>query len=188
MWNKTKKDDLPVRPEPAQTAVPSSAREAIPTSAYPSRRPDEAVTRGGALIGKSLILTGKISGREDLVVDGRIEGDVDLPENKLTVGAGGHVQGGIRAREVVVYGTVHGNTEAVEKVEIKRNARVLGDMRTARPVIEEEAYFKGNIETVRVEPPKTAVQRAAPEAPVQPALPNATPAQIEPRHGEPRKG
>jgi cytoskeletal protein CcmA (bactofilin family) len=140
------------------------------------------------LIGKSLILTGKISGREDLLVDGRIEGDVDLPENKLTVGAGGHVQGSIRAREVVVFGTVHGNMEAVEKVEIKRNARVLGDMRTARPVIEEEAYFKGNIETVRAEPPKTGLQRAASEAPGQPALPAGAPAQIEPRSGEPRKG
>ena len=180
MWNKPKKDDLSARPEPAQTAAPSPAREAIPTSAYPSRRPDEAVTRGGALIGKSLILSGKISGREDLVVDGRIEGDVDLPENKLTVGAGGHVQGGIRAREVVVYGTVHGNTEAVEKVEIKR---------TARPVIEEESYFKGNIETVRAEAAKTAVPRPpVPEPPLQPALPNATPAQAEARPGEPRKG
>lgn len=189
MWNKQKKDDLPPRPEPAQTAVPGPAREAIPTSTYPSRRPDEAVTRGAALIGKSLVLTGKISGREDLVVDGRIEGDVELPENKLTVGAGGHVQGGIRAREVFVYGTVHGNMEAVEKVEIKRNARVLGDMRTARPVIEEEAYFKGNIETVRAEAPKVAVQRPpAPEPPVQPSLPNATPAQAEARPGEPRKG
>ena len=143
----------------------------------------------GALIGKSLILAGKISGREDLIVDGRIEGDVDLPENKLTVGAGGHVQGGIRAREVVVYGTVHGNMEAAEKVEIKRNARVLGDMRTARPVIEEEAYFKGNIETVRVEQPKLAAQRpAATEPPLQPALPNAAAAQVEVRPGEARKG
>lgn len=189
MWNKPKKDDQPPRPEPAQPAIPAPAREAIPTSTYPSRRPDEAVARGAALIGKSLVLTGKISGREDLVVDGRVEGDVELPENKLTVGAGGHVQGGIRAREVVVYGTVHGNMEAAEKVEIKRNARVLGDMRTARPVIEEEAYFKGNIETVRAEAPKAAVQRApAPEPPVQPALPNATLPHAEAKPGEPRKG
>jgi len=189
MWNKPKKEDLPPRPAPSPAAVPGSAGEAIPTSAYPSRRADEASARGGALIGKSLILTGKISGREDLIVDGRIEGDVDLPENKLTVGAGGHVQGGVRAREVAVYGTVHGNMEAAEKVEIKRNARVLGDMRTARPVIEEEAYFKGNIETVRAEHPKPAVQRpAAPEAAMQPALPNAVAVQAEARPGEPRKG
>jgi cytoskeletal protein CcmA (bactofilin family) len=139
------------------------------------------MTRSAALIGKSLVLTGKISGREDLIVDGRIEGDIDLPENCLTVG---DVQGSIRAREIVIYGAVHGNMEAVEKVQIRRNARVVGDMRTARPVIEEEAYFKGNIETVRAEAPKAPPQRAqASEGPQQPSLPNATPPAGETRRG-----
>lgn len=151
------------------------------------------MTRSAALIGKSLVLTGKISGREDLIVDGRIEGDIDLPENCLTVGAGGHVQGSIRAREIVIFGAVHGNLEAVEKVQIRRNARVVGDMRTARPVIEEEAYFKGNIETVRAEAPKAPPQRAqsgelaqraaAADAPQQPTLPNAIPPSGETRRG-----
>ena len=151
------------------------------------------MTRSAALIGKSLVLTGKVSGREDLIVDGRIEGDIDLPENCLTVGAGGHVQGSIRAREIVIFGAVHGNMEAVEKVQIRRNARVIGDMRTARPVIEEEAYFKGNIETVRAEAPKAPPQRQqtaeAPqrtpvaEGPQQPTLPNAIPPTGESRRG-----
>ena len=186
MWNKPKKEEHPPRTEPVQQPASSPVREAIPTSGYPSRRADEAAPRGSAVLGKSLVFTGKISGREDLILDGRIEGDVDLPENRLTVGAGGHVQGGIRAREVVIYGTVHGNLEAVERVEIKRNARVLGDMRTARPVIEEEAYFKGNIETVRAEAPKPAPPRPpAPEPPSQPALPNSA---AEPRPGDLRKG
>ena len=142
------------------------------------------MTRSSALIGKSLVLTGKISGREDLIIDGRIEGDIELPENCLTVGAGGHVQGSIRAREIVIFGAVHGNMEAVERVQIRRNARVIGDMRTARPVIEEEAYFKGNIETVRAEAPKAAPQRVpAGETPQQPTLPNATPSAGETRRG-----
>ncbi len=151
------------------------------------------MTRSAALIGKSLVLTGKISGREDLIIDGRIEGDVDLPENCLTVGAGGHVQGSIRAREIVIFGAVHGNMEAVEKVQIRRNARVIGDMRTARPVIEEEAYFKGNIETVRAEAPKAPPQRPQPaegpqrnqpgDGPQQPTLPNAVPPTGETRRG-----
>ena len=169
------------------------------------------MTRSAALIGKSLVLTGKISGREDLIIDGRIEGDIDLPENCLTVGAGGHVQGAIRAREIIIFGAVHGNMEAVEKVQIRRNARVIGDMRTARPVIEEEAYFKGNIETVRADAPKAPPQRPqtaeapqrtqapegpqrtqasegsqrtqASEGPHQPTLPNAIPPTGESRRG-----
>ena len=188
MWNKRKKDDLPPRPEPAQTAVPGPAREAIPTSTYPSRRPDEAVTRGAALIGKSLVLSGKISGREDLVVDGRIEGDVELPENKLTVGAGGHVQGGVRAREVVVYGTVHGNMEAVEKVEIKRNARVLGDMRTARPVMRKKPTSRATSKPFGRKRPKVACSvRRRPKPPCS-HLCQCHARADEARPGEPRKG
>jgi len=138
------------RPETA----PPPAREAIPTTSYPSRRVDEATTRAAATLGKSLVVSGHITGKEDLLVDGRMEGDIDLPENRLTVGFGGHVEGKIRAREVVVYGSVHGNMESTERVEIKRNAKVIGDLKTARPVIEDEAYFKGNVETIRVDPPK----------------------------------
>jgi cytoskeletal protein CcmA (bactofilin family) len=80
--------------------------------------------------------------------------------------------------------------EAVEKVQIRRNARVIGDMRTARPMIEEEAYFKGNIETVRPEAPKAPPQRAQaaepaqqPALPQQPTLPNATSPSGETRRG-----
>jgi cytoskeletal protein CcmA (bactofilin family) len=135
---------------------------------------DTMTARAGAIIGKSLVLTGHITGREDLVVDGRIDGDVELPENRLTVGPGGHVQGGIKAREIVIYGTVQGNLEAGERVEIKKNARVIGDLRAMRPVIEDEAYFKGNVETIRVDPPKQpvkpAAQAAAAGAETQPAL------------------
>lgn len=183
-WNKKREDDMPERPEPTALPVSSVQREAIPTPTHPTRRPEELMTRSSALIGKSLVLTGKISGREDLVIDGRIEGDIELPENCLTVGAGGHIQGSIRAREIIIYGAVQGNMEAVEKVQIRRNARVIGDMRTARPVIEEEAYFKGNIETVRAEAPKAPPQRGqAAEAPQQPTLPNTTPSAGETRRG-----
>jgi cytoskeletal protein CcmA (bactofilin family) len=128
---------------------------------YPSRRVEEATVRAAAVIGKTITLKGSLSGKEDLLVDGRVDGDIDLPEHRLTIGSGGHVQGGIRAREIVIHGTVQGNLEAAERVEIKRNARVLGDMRATRPVIEDEAYFKGNVETIRVEQPKAAQQKVA---------------------------
>jgi cytoskeletal protein CcmA (bactofilin family) len=147
---------------------------------------DTMTARAGAIIGKSLVLTGHITGREDLVVDGRIEGDVELPENRLTVGPGGHVQGGIKAREIVIYGTVQGNLEAGERVEIKKNARVIGDLRATRPVIEDEAYFKGNVETIRVDPPKQPVQ-PAPQAAAAAAGAVAQPSLL-PNPTETRKG
>jgi cytoskeletal protein CcmA (bactofilin family) len=161
MWNRNKREDeIPTRPAPAADPV----REAIPTSTFPTRRSEEMTTRAGAVIGKTVVLTGQVTGREDLVVDGRVEGDIDLPENRLTIGYGGHVDGSVHSREVVIYGSVHGNIEATERVEIKKNAKVVGDLRTARPVIEDEAYFKGNVETVRVEAPKPQPQPARPAA------------------------
>lgn len=123
---------------------------------YPLKTAEFGTTRGAAVLGRSLLVTGHVTGKEDLVIDGRVEGDIDLPENRLTVGAAGHVQGGIRAREIVVLGTVQGNLEASERVEIKKNARVVGDLKAQRPVIEDEAYFKGNVETIRVDKPKPA--------------------------------
>ena len=169
MWNRSKKDDdVPARPA---TSPSEPAREQYAAPSYPSRRNiEDAPTRAGAVIGKSLVINGRVTGREDLVVDGRVEGDIELMENRLTVGVGGHVQGGIKAREIVIYGTVQGNLEAGERVEIKKNARVMGDLRASRPVIEDEAYFKGSVETIRVDPPKQVAKPApAPAAAATPA-------------------
>jgi len=139
---------------------------------HPTRTADFGTVRSGALIGKSLTITGEIRGEEDLVIDGKLEGDVDLPQHRLTIGPSGVLQGKIRAREIVVYGTVQGNLHASERVEIKKHAKVIGDLKAQRPVIEDEAYFKGNVETVRAEAPKTAAPAAAP-APAQAAAATA---------------
>lgn len=139
---------------------------------HPTRAADFGTVRSGALIGKSLTITGEIRGEEDLVIDGKLDGDVDLPQHRLTIGPSGVLQGKIRAREIVVYGTVQGNLHASERVEIKKHAKVIGDLKAQRPVIEDEAYFKGNVETVRAETPKAAA--AAPAA--APAASQAQPA------------
>ncbi|MEJ5366958.1 MAG: polymer-forming cytoskeletal protein [Bryobacteraceae bacterium] len=144
-------------------------------AAHPTRTSDFGSVRAGALIGKSLEIVGKIRGAEDLVIDGKMEGDVELPDHRLTVGPSGVLHGKIRAREIVVFGSVQGNLEATERVEIKKHAKVIGDLKAQRPVIEDEAYFKGNVETVRTESPKPAP--AAPQAAAAPAAPQASPAQ-----------
>ena len=60
----------------------------------------------------------------------------------------------IKAREVVVLGTIHGNVETTDKIDIRKDAKLVGDIKTARMVIEDGAYFKGNIDIVRAEVPK----------------------------------
>jgi cytoskeletal protein CcmA (bactofilin family) len=185
MWNRKREDEYPSRPASPSAPEPTSPVEAIPTNPYSSRRVEEATIRAAAAIGKSIIVKGTVLGKEDLLVDGRVDGDIELPEHRLTVGAGGHVHGGVRAREIVIYGTVQGNLEAGERVEIKKNARVIGDLRAQRPVIEDEAYFKGNVETIRVDQPKAQPQpqaKAAAAAAAEPVQPTLTP------DGEPKRG
>jgi len=128
-------------------------------SSLPSRPADarsEVVRGGAAIIGRSVVLKGQIYGREDLTIDGEVEGTVELQEHRLTVGPNGKVTATIKAREIVVLGTIQGNVETREKIEIRKEAKVVGDIRTARIVIEDGAFFKGSIDIVRAEAPKPA--------------------------------
>jgi cytoskeletal protein CcmA (bactofilin family) len=102
--------------------------------------------RATARLGPTLHVKGEISGNEDLVIEGSVEGLVQLDEHKLTVGASAKVTADIIAREVAVYGTVKGNLQAKNRIEIKKDGSVNGDLTTARIVIEDGAYFKGSIE------------------------------------------
>ena len=102
--------------------------------------------RATARLGASLHVKGEISGNEDLLIDGSVEGLVQLDERKLTIGATAKVTADIIAREVVVYGTVKGNLRAKDRIEIKKDGSVNGDLTTARISIEDGAYFKGSIE------------------------------------------
>ena len=106
-------------------------------------------TGTGARLGSSLHVKGEISGNEDLLIDGTVEGLITLDERKLTVGASAKVTADIIAREVVVYGTVKGNLRAKDRIEIKKDGSVNGDLTTARIMIEDGAYFKGSVEIDR---------------------------------------
>ena len=137
----------------------------------------EAEPRGGAAtIGKAVKVVGQIFSREDLYVDGEVEGTVEALEHKLTIGPNGTVRATIKAREVVALGAIHGNVEATDKIEIRKDAKLTGDIRTARIIIEDGAYFKGSIDIVKPEPVKAPAKAQASAAAAQAASVASAPA------------
>ncbi len=160
MWgNKKPETPQPAQPE-AKTEVknfsstnnpppkPSAATwEGTTAMSTDAMRPLGATAdRATARLGPSLHVKGEISGNEDLLIEGSVEGLVQLDERKLTVGATAKLTADIIAREVVVYGSVKGNLRAKDRIEIKKDGSVNGDLTTARIMIEDGAYFKGSIE------------------------------------------
>jgi cytoskeletal protein CcmA (bactofilin family) len=159
MWG-DKKPDTPAKsplPQPPQVSPRSTAStETVPVfpgeakkmapidSTYPAT--SSSSSSGLARLGATLHVKGEITGNEDLHIDGTVEGLVQLEDRKLTVGASAKVTADIIAREVVVYGNVKGNLRARDRIEIKKDGSVVGDLTTARIMIEDGAYFKGSIE------------------------------------------
>jgi cytoskeletal protein CcmA (bactofilin family) len=173
MWNK--KEEQPPAPRPASVssapvATPEIKKEPTPVSSTPFRTP-ESDSRSAATIGKSVKIIGQIFTKEDLYVDGDVEGTIESLENKVTVGPNGRVQASIRAREVIILGQVQGNVETSDKVDIRKDAKLVGDITTSRISIEDGALFKGSIDIKRAEP-KVATPPPAP-APARPAEPYA---------------
>jgi len=110
---------------------------------------DATAQRAAGWLGTSLQVKGEISGTEDLLIEGPVEGRIELDGRKLTVGAPAKLTADINAREVVVYGYVKGNVHATGKIEIKKGGSVHGNLTTAQIMIEEGADFKGTIEIDR---------------------------------------
>ena len=137
----------PSQPEqPASNPVPEPVRPVPPSSAVESAS-RAAVTAGDqATISKGLFIKGEISGSESLFIDGKVEGSVVLNGNRVTVGRNGHVAASITAREVVVLGKVRGNVTATDRVDIRAEGALTGDVAAARISIEDGAFFKGGID------------------------------------------
>jgi cytoskeletal protein CcmA (bactofilin family) len=108
-----------------------------------------------------------------LTIDGEVEGTIEMQEHRLTVGPNGKVRASVKAREVIVLGTLHGNVETGDRIDIRKEAKLVGDIRTARIVIEDGAYFKGNVDIVRAEVPRPAA--ATPAATTSAPRPQAPP-------------
>jgi cytoskeletal protein CcmA (bactofilin family) len=152
VWNRRKEEELTVRPTSGPPAPSELAKEGIPMSTLPGRgsEPLHDAARS-AVLGKSVIVKGQIFSREDLTIDGEVEGTVELQEHRLTIGPNGKVRASVKARELVVLGTIHGDVETTDKIDIRKDAKLVGDIKTARIVIEDGAYFKGNIDIVKAE-------------------------------------
>ena len=190
MWNKRREEE-PQKPStpPAAAAGPGAPapavlrpvevkKEATPVSSTPTGRIEPESRGGSATIGKAVKIVGQIYSKEELYVDGDLEGTLEALEHKLTIGPNGTVHASVKAREVVVLGAIQGNVEAAEKIEIRKDARLVGDIRTARIIIEDGAYFKGSIDIVKPEPAKSSgkSQPAAAQAPAHPPAAAAVPA------------
>ena len=134
-----------------------------------SFRTPEPESRGGAAtVGKSVRIVGQIFAKEDLYVDGDVEGTIETLENKVTIGPNGRVKAAIKAREVIILGQVQGNVETSDKVDLRKDAKLVGDITTARISIEDGAVFKGSIDIRKAEP-KPAVASPATPASATPA-------------------
>ncbi len=141
MWRK-EPDTASITPTPERGTLATSVPSAVATS-----------VRTTAWLGQSIRVKGEISGDEDLQIDGKVEGPISLGGHRLTVGRSAEVNADVKAREVVVYGKLNGDLHARDRIEIKKDGSVVGDLNTARVMIEDGAYFKGSIEIDRSNTP-----------------------------------
>jgi cytoskeletal protein CcmA (bactofilin family) len=140
MWNKREEGTAQSTQPPTQPRTVVSVPPAAGVSA-----------RSMAVIGASMEIKGEIRSREELMVEGDVEGVIES-QSSVTIGPNGKVKANIRAREVAVYGSVRGNIEVVEKIAIRDKGSLIGDIKTAGISIDDGAYFKGSIDIVRPEP------------------------------------
>lgn len=171
MWKPNQPGTAPSTPEPVRPSTPATPSfEATPARPATGGTTPAAATPSGeqATIGKSLVIKGELSGSESLYIDGKVEGAITLPGNRVTVGRNGQVAANIVAREVVVLGKVRGNVQASDRVDIRSEGSLTGDVIAARISIEDGAFFKGGID---IRKPGTADAKAA--TPAEPVAINA---------------
>lgn len=157
MW----KRDESVKPAAPPASTPVAAPTA-PAAAAPSASQSHAqFGRDMVNIGKSVVIKGELSGSEDLTIEGHVEGRIDLKDNVLTIGPNGKIKAEIFAKAVVVLGEVTGNVTASEKVDIRDNGSVDGDIASPRVAIAEGAHFRGSVDMQRQGAAKPQQQQQA---------------------------
>jgi cytoskeletal protein CcmA (bactofilin family) len=149
MWKPTN----PTTPNPTTPEQPRQTPAAFtPAGSTPEPTPVSAPRNATlnssdqATIGKSLVIKGEVTGSESLYIDGRVEGSINLSGNRVTIGRNGVVAANITAREIVVLGKVRGNLNATDRVDIRNEGSLTGDVVAQRISIEDGAFFKGGID------------------------------------------
>jgi cytoskeletal protein CcmA (bactofilin family) len=140
MWDRNRKAE-PVGEPPA----PATVAPSMP----PPARTMQPEPRVGATIGKAVKIIGDVFSGEDLFIDGEVQGTLEAKNARLTIGPNGKAKSDVRAREVVIQGQVQGNVEALQKITIRKEGSLVGNIKTAGIIIEDDAYFKGSIDIVR---------------------------------------
>src|SRR5215813_1866626 len=115
-----------------------------------------------ATIGRTLVIKGEVSGAESLFIDGRVEGTINLPDNRVTIGRNGNVAANVNAKEVVIMGKVQGNVECTDRLDLRSDGSLTGDVITHRISVEEGAVLKGGVEV------RTPEKKAQPQGQNQP--------------------
>jgi cytoskeletal protein CcmA (bactofilin family) len=157
MW----KRDEAVRPTSGQPAAqPQPAPAGTPTRPEASQRLERDIVN----IGKSVVIKGELNGSEDLTIEGQVEGTIQLRDNVLTIGPNGKIKAQLFAKAVIILGEVTGNVTASEKVDIRDNGSVDGDIISPRVAIAEGAHFRGSVDMQRkggaAQAPKSAAAAA----------------------------
>jgi cytoskeletal protein CcmA (bactofilin family) len=176
MWKRDENVRPPAGREPAAPAT-ATGTPAAPKAQGPepeSRRHMDA--RDIVNIGKSVVIKGELNGSEDLTVEGHVEGKIELKDHVLTIGPHGRIKAEVFAKAVIVLGEVTGNILASEKVDIRDNGSVDGNIISPRVAIAEGAHFRGSVDMQRKEPAKGGDPKA--EAKPAPAAPQAPAAKV----------
>lgn len=149
MWKPTNQPTSnPTMPDQPKSPAPTFTPPAPVSEPSPVTAPRNAMLNNNeqATIGKSLIIKGEVTGSESLYIDGRVEGSINLSGNRVTVGRNGVVSANISAREIVILGKVRGNLNATDRVDIRNEGSLTGDVVAQRISIEDGAFFKGGID------------------------------------------
>ncbi|MFZ0797498.1 MAG: polymer-forming cytoskeletal protein [Terriglobales bacterium] len=128
-----------------QPAEQKYSPNAVPTNSYTPVKPATS-PMDQAHIGRTLLIKGEVTGAESLFIDGRVEGSISVPGHRVTIGHNGNVVANIKAKEVVIMGKVQGNVECMDRLDLRGESELSGDVITHRISVEEGAVLKGGIE------------------------------------------
>src|SRR5579862_3228574 len=147
MWGK-QNDGQMIQNPPAQPVQPAPATAPVVQQSHQAPLPAPTAASTPTVFGESMKIVGEVTSDEELYLNGDLDGKLNL-RNRLTVGPNSKVNATIKAREIIVFGTIKGNVESESRVSLRTGASIVGDIKTAGIVIEDGAYFKGGIDISR---------------------------------------